>query len=143
MIQMRYHYVKMKLITRDTDYAVRALCYMAEKEDGKASAAELVSEIRIPRPFLRKILQALNREGILRSSKGKGGGFELARQPNEISVNDVINVFQGKMSLNECTFKKKKCPNTKNCALRRKIDVIENFALEQFKKLNIQTLTGE
>ena len=67
----------MKLITRDTDYAVRALCFIGQRQKRLISASELVANLKIPRPFLRKILQTLNREGILNSYKGKGGGFEF------------------------------------------------------------------
>lgn len=132
----------MKLITRDTDYAVRALCFMAGKENGAASASELHKELRIPRPFLRKILQRLNKEGILVSSKGKGGGFELARAAGMITVNDVIGAFQGQMTFRECRFKKKECPNTGTCRLRKKLGEIERIALNKFKAITILSLTG-
>ena len=68
----------MKLINRDTDYAVRALSYILRRKDKIVTAAELVRELDMPRPFLRKILQSLNKNGFLKSQRGKGGGFILA-----------------------------------------------------------------
>ena len=65
----------MKLITRDTDYALRALCFIAKHKKEIISVDRLAEESKIPRPFLRKILQKLNRAGILKSYKGQGGGF--------------------------------------------------------------------
>ena len=55
----------MKLITRNTDYAIRALCFIARKKKQVVSVKELVSKLRIPKPFLRKISQRLNKERIL------------------------------------------------------------------------------
>ena len=56
----------MKLITRDTDYAIRALCFIARFKKKIVSVSELVKVLKIPRPFLRKILQTLNKKRILK-----------------------------------------------------------------------------
>ena len=71
----------MKLITRDTDYAIRAITYMAKHKESRVSVKELVKNLKVPRPFLRKILQVLDKKGLLRSYKGKGGGFLLNTRP--------------------------------------------------------------
>ncbi len=115
--------IEMKLITRDTDYAVRALCFMAKSEKGVVSVTELVKSLKIPGPFLRKILQILNKKGLLRSYKGQGGGFRLAVAPNRISLVDLVETFQGQLKVSECMFKKRICPNTKTCMLSIKISV--------------------
>ena len=127
----------MKLITRDTDYAIRALAYIAGHPEKIVSVAELVRQIRIPRPFLRKILQKLDKKGLLKSYKGKGGGFALVVPPDEISILGLIKIFQGPFKLNECFFKKHICPNTKDCALKRKIDRIERYVLRELAAINL------
>ena len=98
--------VRMKLLSRNTDYAVRALCYIANEKKRIVSVTELVKALKIPRPFLRKILQTLNREGILESHKGVGGGFKLARRSGSINLVELIEAFQGPFKANECFFKK-------------------------------------
>ena len=130
----------MKLITRNTDYAVRALCCIAEQKQEVISAGQLVKSLEMPRPFLRKILQALNKEGLLNSSKGKGGGFSLAVSPEKITLTDVMKIFQGPIKLNECTFKKKVCPNVKDCLLKKKIDEIEKEVILRLKSINLESL---
>src|SRR4030065_1518246 len=101
----------MKFITRDTDYSIRALIYIASDKDRIISITELVKELETPRPFLRKILQSLSTSGVLKSYRGKNGGFELVKKPEKIYLLDLIEIFQGKFKLSECLFKKTVCPN--------------------------------
>jgi len=129
-----------KLITRDTDYALRALCFMFGKRGEIVSAGDLVKGLKIPRPFLRKILQILHKEGILLAYKGKGGGFLLAKSAEKISLLGLMEIFQGKFQLNECLFKKIACPNIKKCALRKKVDKIERHVLKELRPVTIASL---
>jgi len=130
----------MKLITRDTDYALRAICFIAKSKEEVVSVAGLVKKLKIPRPFLRKLLQILNKERILKSYKGQGGGFSLAVKPGRIFLADLIEIFQGPLSLNECFFKKMSCPNKDTCALKRKIDSIERYVVKELKAITIDSL---
>lgn len=130
----------MRLIKRDTDYAIRALCFAAQDEERTISASELVKELKIPRPFLRKLLQTLNKKGILVSYKGKGGGFELARPAEDIVIADIIEIFQGPLRVNECLFKKKICNDIRTCLLKRRIDAIKKFIISEFKSITIASL---
>jgi Rrf2 family protein len=129
-----------KLITRDTDYAVRALCCIAEQKQELISADQLVKSLEMPRPFLRKILQTLNKEGLLNSSKGKDGGFALAVSPGEITLTDVMKIFQGSIRLNECKFKKSDCPHINDCLLKKKIDEIEKEVIAKLKAITISSI---
>lgn len=130
----------MSLITKDTDYAIRALCFIAKNKGEIVSVRGLVSELKIPGPFLRKILQKLNKKGVLKSYKGKGGGFMLADAPRNISVADLIGAFQGPIKLQEHFFKKGACPNVKRCLLKKKIDEIEKFAVSTLNSIAITAL---
>ncbi len=130
----------MKLITRNTDYAVRALCCIAEQKQEVISADRLVKSLDMPRPFLRKILQTLTKAGLLNSSKGKDGGFTLALSPGEITLTDVMKIFQGPIKLNECTFKKNICPYINDCLLKKKIDEIEKEVIAKLKAITIASI---
>ena len=130
----------MKLITRDTDYALRALGFISGRRNSIVSVSELVRELRIPRPFLRKILQVLNKEGILESHKGKGGGFRLAVSPKKLYLMDLIQIFQGQFQLNECFFKKAICPDVRTCALKKKIDIIEEQVIRELSTITLASL---
>lgn len=130
----------MKLITRNTDYAVRALCRIAEQKQEIISADQLVKSLEMPRPFLRKILQTLNKKGLLNSSKGKGGGFTLAVSPGEITLTDVMKIFQGPVRLNECKFKKSDCPDISDCLLKKEIDEIEEEVIAKLKAITMASI---
>lgn len=130
----------MKLITRNTDYAVRAVCFIAKAKNRKVCVSELVDKLRMPRPFLRKILQVLSNKGILRSCKGTGGGFILAKQARCIYLTELLKIFQGPLKLNECFFKKNKCPNEKTCPLRKKISDIEKYVIHELGSITISSL---
>ena len=129
----------MKLITRDTDYALRAICYIAQQKN-IVTVTDLVKVLSVPRPFLRKILQRLSQKGILESYKGQAGGFKLKIPAKKLFIFQVMEVFQGPLALNECFFKKDICPNQSKCILRQKIKTIENYVFAQLKKINLAAL---
>jgi Rrf2 family protein len=130
----------MKLLSRNADYAVRAVCYIAKKKPEIISVTELVEKLKIPRSFLRKILQALNNNGILNSYKGMGGGFRLARKPDDIYLTDIMETFQGPFKLNECFFKKKVCPDRSSCCLKKKIDSIEEMVYKELRSITLGSM---
>jgi Rrf2 family protein len=145
MILIWYHLTEskggvVKLITRDTDYAVRALIYMAQNKKKLIPASQLIEELKIPRSFLRKILQVLNKKGVLKSYKGVGGGFSLALPPDKIFLVKLIEIFQGPFAINECVFKKKICPNQSTCALKNKLDYVEEKVVKEIEPITIESL---
>jgi len=133
----------MKLINRDADYAVKALLTVARRGDETVPVTALTAELGLPRPYLRKIMQTLGREGIVRSAKGRGGGFALARPAARIAVADVIRAFQGPVSLHDCLFKKKLCPDVATCPLRKSIGRLERKLVRDLEALSIASILKE
>ena len=131
----------MKLITRDIDYAVRALIYLADNRNGGiVPVAELVDELGITRPFLRKIMQLLAKAGITQSYKGNKGGFRLIKKPEDIYLIDLIETFQGDFSLNECFMNKGICPNKSSCILKSRVDDIEEKVKKELESIDLRSL---
>jgi Rrf2 family protein len=130
----------MKLINRDMDYAIRTLCCMAKNIKTTVSAKTLSYNTGIPRPFIRKILQHLNKKSIVLSSKGKTGGFVLSRNPENICVMDIINAFNGGVVLMDHVLVKKRCANIKRCLLRKKVLKIENYIKKELSAISIKSL---
>ena len=136
----------MNLITRDTDYAVRALCYMAQRPEQMMSVTELCSELALPRAYLRRVLQTLARSKahqILESFRGKGGGFRLRMDPAQILLSDLIEVFQGGTEFTRCVFRSSVCPRQGGCSLRRKVKEIEKQAVAELRATTIASLAAE
>ncbi len=98
------------LLTRASEYALLSLDAI-RKSDSPIGAEQLATELCIPKSFLAKILQSLAKKGILESRKGAHGGFILAKDINEINVNDIIFAAEGKSpTVFDCT-STNNCPN--------------------------------
>jgi Rrf2 family protein len=90
-------------ITRQADYAVRAVLYLAQLgSDQRAATSQIAQEQRIPPSFLAKIVSQLSVAGILQTSRGARGGVSLARSPEQISILEVVEAIDGPILLNEC-----------------------------------------
>ncbi len=130
----------MKVLTKHTDYAVRALIELSLDKNAYVSSRKMAESQRIPYQFLRRILQLLTKSGLVESREGARGGVKLAADPSRIRIIDVIRIFQGEVELSECKFRKRNCENRKTCALRREIKRIENLVRAEFEQLTIGTL---
>ena len=103
-------------ITRQADYAVRAVLYLAERDSGdRVTTAEIGREQHIPLTFLAKIIAQLATAGIVRSTRGSHGGVTLAQPAAEISLLDIVEVVDGPVVLNECVSDRSLCPLGDNC----------------------------
>jgi Rrf2 family protein len=90
-------------ITRQADYAIRAVRYLSKQSANQRSATSTVArEMKIPPSFLAKIISQLSIAGLLHTSRGARGGVSLAREPKEISLLDVVEAIDGPILLNEC-----------------------------------------
>ena len=130
----------MRVINKESDYAITALVSLAKKPGTVASAVELARELRIPGAFLRRILQRLGRKGIINSKKGIGGGFELAMKPDRILVGDVVAALQGQVRLSDCGMRKTICERHNSCTLRGKLKTIEKRLISELMAISIASL---
>ncbi|MFH1380782.1 MAG: Rrf2 family transcriptional regulator [Candidatus Omnitrophota bacterium] len=130
----------MKLITRDTDYAIRALVCIAGEKKNVVSVVGLSKKMNMPRAYLRKILQQLSKNKLLKSSKGKGGGFSLMCNPKKVTVFSLIEIFQGPFQLSEHVFKGKKCPKMKTCRLKKRLDEADKTLTQKLKAITLLSL---
>lgn len=131
----------MRFVTRDTDYALRALIYMAKLKASIATVDEIAAKQKLPKVFLRRILQKLAEKKMLASHKGPTGGFTFLLKPADIKVTDVMKIFQGKIDLTNCLLKGKTCPNKGICSLRRKIKNISSNVINQLDRITIESLS--
>jgi len=131
-----------KLINRDADYGLKALLAIARRAGDITPVSALAEELGLPRPYLRKIMQTLAGSGVVRSSKGRGGGFVLGRPARTITVAEVVRIFQGEISLHDCLFKKPICPDVGTCPLRVEIGRLERRLVGDLEALSIASILG-
>ena len=81
------------LLSQTTEYAVRAVVFIAARHPPTVRASELAETLELPRNYLCKTLGALARAGILASTRGPNGGFRLRRAPSAITLSDVTRAF--------------------------------------------------
>jgi Rrf2 family protein len=105
-------------ITRAGEYGVLGLMNLARRAPGRTAMIEEVSRAeKIPRSFLAKIFQDLARGGLVRSNRGAGGGFALARRPSQITVLEIIEAIEGEIVFQRCKLSKPDCGHVGGCAL--------------------------
>jgi Rrf2 family protein len=106
-------------ITRQADYAVRAILYLSRLSPAQRAATSQVAKAqKIPPSFLAKIISQLSIAGLINTSRGARGGVVLARKPMDITLLDVIEAIDGPIRLNECVIGNSTCPFDDDCPLK-------------------------
>jgi Rrf2 family protein len=106
-------------ITRQADYAVRAVYYLTTLGDKqRAATSQIAQEQHIPPSFLAKIISQLSVAGLLSTSRGARGGVTLAKAPADITLLDVVEAIDGPILLNECVGDNGVCTFSETCPMR-------------------------
>jgi Rrf2 family protein len=114
----------MRMLQKKSKYAIRALLALARRpEQEPVLIADLAAQERIPKKFLELILLLLRNKGILQSKRGKGGGYFLGRNPEAISLGEVIRALDGPIALVPCVShtayrKCDECEDELTCGIR-------------------------
>lgn len=106
-------------ITRQADYAMRAVLYLSKLgPERRAATSQIAEEQNIPPSFLAKIVSQLSVAGLLQTSRGARGGVSLARMPEEITFLEVVEAIDGPILINECVAEAGVCTFGEECQLR-------------------------
>ncbi len=128
-------------ITRQADYAVRAVLYLARLGNTERAATSTVAEEqRIPPSFLAKIISQLSIAGLLHTSRGARGGVTLARDPKDITLLEVIEAIDGPIQLNECVSDDAECSFEGDCPLRSVWCDAQEMLVKRLKGTNFHQL---
>ena len=131
-------------LTREADYGIRSVLFLARQPYKKISfVTEISEEYKIPRSFLAKILQKLVKAKIVRSYRGVKGGFSLARQAKDISVLDVLEAIEGKLAMNLCLEDKRKCDFSRHCPIHSVWITAQAKVTEVLKKSTFEDLARQ
>ena len=105
-------------ITQTADYAVRTVVYLAlHGKGGPVAASVIAKEMIIPGDYISKVVQALSRAGLVESVAGRNGGAQLARDPLELSMLEIIEAVDGPVALTRCVTRPGACPRDSYCVV--------------------------
>ena len=129
--------------TKAEEYGVHGVIYLAEKDRSMVTPLSEISEAQgIPEKFLAKIFQSLSKAGIVRSHRGVRGGFTLARDPEEITIKEVLETIQGPYHLMKDAGVVQAMHKHEDgfCALRELIQIAEDRLVSVFEQHTLADL---
>ncbi|MCD4795080.1 MAG: Rrf2 family transcriptional regulator [Bacteroidales bacterium] len=133
------------MISNTCKYGIRAVIYLAVNISGdeKIGIKKISEDLDLPGPFLGKIMQSLAKNKMLKSVKGPHGGFSLAKDPDDISLYDIVSIIDGTDVFHECLIGVKICENNpeneKFCPFMKRSHIVR----ESMKKVFEEQTIGE
>ncbi|APW61600.1 RrF2 family transcriptional regulator [Paludisphaera borealis] len=110
------------MLPKTAEYALRAVVWLGRDPDRAESADRLAERTKVPRRYLNKVLQDLVRAELVRSQSGPGGGYSLAKSPEEVTILDVVNAVGELERIRHCPLGLPS--HTKLCPLHRELDKV-------------------
>jgi len=102
-------------ISKLTDYGTVILAYLASHPDRPLAAAEVAASTRLAQPTVSKLLKSLQRSGLVTSTRGSQGGYQLARPAAEITAAKILDALEGPFAITECSGQHSSCGIESNC----------------------------
>jgi Rrf2 family protein len=130
-------------ITRQADYAVRAMLFLAKLEPNQRAATSQIAAVqKIPPSFLAKIISQLSIAGLIHTSRGARGGVLLSKPASAISLLEVVEAIDGPISLNECTLSPNICEFSDDCPMHKIWCETQDELVKKLRKTTFRTLTA-
>lgn len=133
------------MITREGDYAIRAMLYLASCGAGQeqVSTEVLAREMDIPYRFLRRIVSRMVKSGLLTTCRGRGGGLRIAKDPAQVTMLDVLTAIDPRsLRLNACLDNVTLCKRTRRCAIRREVVRLQEELKARLNEVTFQKLAS-
>lgn len=128
-------------ITRQTEYAIRGLMELAERDEGTPIRLKTLAEAcQVSEAFLAKIFQMLSQHGVVKSHRGVKGGFSLGREPREISLREIVDICEGGIALNHCLRKVDPCHRAEDCKMSKVWSSAQNALTDALEKTTLVDL---
>lgn len=137
------------ILSKTSQYAIQALIYLATQAPGTLCLSRVVSaQLGVPPAYLSKILQTLCHHGLVKSCRGKHGGFFLCEAPEKVSLMRVLLLMEGPAFSESCLLGLKRCSDETACPMHQrwipiKQDIIELLKLQTLASLSDAVLAGK
>lgn len=136
--------------TKKTDYALVALAYLARQRavgESAVSARHIAEELELPLSLLTNIMKELAQARIVRSTRGSQGGYSLASQASQISLNEIIVAMEGPVALTQCTeglpIMGQECCSVCRCGIRKPIQRLHERLVRFFDTVTLGDLVED
>ena len=130
-----------RLYSKGCEYALRALTYAArQNEDARFRASDVCKQTGVPESSSRKIIQALVQGGFLRAVRGPDGGYVLSRNPDRITLLDVIRAVDWNDMFDRCVLRLPVCGTKQPCPLHETRLSAKQRLIEQLERKTLQEL---
>lgn len=127
-------------VSKLTDYGSVILAYMASHPNETMSAARLARGLLLPPATVSKLLKMLVNSGLLFSSLGKQGGYQLAKPAEQISLAEIITALEGPIALTECAVEKGACALEKSCEISQHWRGINRLIAQSLEQVTLQQM---
>jgi Rrf2 family protein len=131
-------------LSKKADYGLIAVKHLAtHREVHACSANEISEEYGISSTLMAKVLQKLARHGVVVAKHGSGGGYQLARDPEQISALDVISAIDGPVLITSCVTSHGNCDATDRCSVREPLRRVNESILHVLSTVTISQMSEE
>jgi FeS assembly SUF system regulator len=127
-------------ITKLADYGMVLLIEMARRPRETFNPAELADSVHIPEPTVSKLLKRMTSGGLLRSRRGKNGGYELNSDPEQITLAQVLSVLEGPFAMTECSAGPGRCQLEDDCSIRTNWQQINDAIFHGLDQLSLAAM---
>lgn len=127
-------------ISRLADYASSIMRYLAYFGEEPLSAVQIAQSTRVAPPTVRKVLKQLALAKLVVGSRGKEGGYMLAKPSEEITLADIVEAIDGPIALTECTLPQSTCEHKNHCHMKKDWQIINATVRESLASLTLARL---
>jgi FeS assembly SUF system regulator len=131
-------------LSKKADYGLIAVRHLAlHRERHACSAHEIAAEYGISVTLMAKVLQRLARSALVSAKHGASGGYQLGKEPSQISALDVISAIDGPVVITSCVTHHGTCDATQRCSVREPLRRVNEGILDLLRRVTISQLTEE
>jgi FeS assembly SUF system regulator len=131
-------------LSKKADYGLIAVKHLAAHGvDDACSASEIAEACGISSTLMAKVLQRLAKVGLIVSRHGSGGGYQLARNPKDISAFEVINAIDGPLAITSCVTTHGECVQATTCSVRAPLRRVNDSILQILKAVTISQMSDD
>ena len=129
----------MKLSTKGK-YGLYAMFYLAQHAGNGPQPLKAVAEIGVPEDYLEQLLGNLRRAGLVTTVRGAQGGYQLAKEPEAITVGDIIDATEGPLTISECLSDEGCCHRSGQCRTRRVWEYLSNSINDLLQSISLRDM---